>query len=45
MKIEFCIIDKKTFDIVKNLFNDIPDIIVNLKSITNASYQTIISKR
>lgn len=43
MKIELCIRDKKTYEIVKNLFNDTTDIEVNQKSITDASYDTIIS--
>jgi hypothetical protein len=42
MKIKFCIRDKGIYDIIKNLFDDQPNITVNLKSITDYSFQTII---
>ncbi len=43
MKIEFCLRDRDSYEIAKQVFSDLPDIMVFQKSITDASYQTIIS--
>ncbi len=43
MKIELCIPDKQTYTIAKSIFEDVPDIIVNMKSITTGMYDTLIS--
>jgi O-acetyl-ADP-ribose deacetylase (regulator of RNase III) len=43
MKIEICVKDKATYEIVKSFFQDISDIIVTQNTITNGQYSTIIS--
>ena len=43
MKIEFCIRDREQYETAKNIFNDCQYITVNHKSITDASYNTIVS--
>ncbi len=42
-KIEFCILDRQNYSIVTELFRDIDDIEVSMKSIVNGSYSTIIA--
>ena len=43
MKIEFCIKDKPSYEVVKSIFQDVPDVIVTNNTITNAIYPILIS--
>jgi hypothetical protein len=43
MKIEFCIKDRSTYEIARSIFQDIPDINIILNTITNGTYNVLIS--
>jgi O-acetyl-ADP-ribose deacetylase (regulator of RNase III) len=43
MKIEFCVRDKPSYEIVKSIFQDIPTITVTHNTIVNGTYDTLIS--
>lgn len=43
MKIEICVKDTNSYQVVKDIFQDIPDIIVTNNTIINGIYSTLIS--